>query len=40
MMIEGNQKEIEAMAEFHKGNRKEGRIEAAGGICEGVSGGI
>ena len=24
MIIEGNQKEIDAMKEFHKGNRKEG----------------
>ena len=24
MIIEGNQKELDAMKEFHKGNRKEG----------------
>ena len=26
MIIEGNQKELDAMKEFHKGNRQEGRL--------------
>ena len=36
MKIEGNQKELDAMVEFHKGNRVEG-AETARRICSGIS---
>ena len=39
MKIEGNQKELDAMAEFHKGNRAEG-LRSAGGICSRIPRGI
>ena len=36
MKIEGNQKELDAMVEFHKGNRVEGlRLQRR--ICSGIS---
>ena len=36
MKIEGNQKELDAMVEFHKGNRVEGLhiAELIGRVCE------
>ena len=36
MKIEGNQKELDAMVEFHKGNRVEG-LRHARRICSGIS---
>lgn len=39
MIIEGNQKELDAMKEFHKGNRQEG-AETAGGIRGRIPRGI
>ena len=36
MKIEGNQKELDAMVEFHKGNQCRG-TETARRICSGIS---